>query len=149
MILNTTISWGMTKKQTNKRWTQAEGDYVRRALGKLSIETMAAEMKRSPMSVRLYILRHRLTVGRTVRRNLLVEMLKMKFKHIEDFNPTRAFYKETGIGQRRYWDLFFGRKPITGKEYSAVAGYLGVTIQEAFESRQLDLFEEQEEKQYD
>ena len=50
--------------------------------------------------------------------------------------------KETGIGQRRWWDLYYGRKSITGKEYTAVAEYLGITIQEAFESRQLELFEE-------
>lgn len=73
-----------------------------------------------------------------------MEMLKLKFKHPEDFTPTRAFYKETGIGQRRWWDLYYGRKPITGKEYTAVAEYLGVTIQEAIESRQLELFEEKE-----
>ena len=79
------------------------------------------------MSVRLYVLRNRLTTGRTVKRNLLVEMLQIKFRHIEDFSPTRTFYQETGIGQRRYWDLFFGRKPITSKEYAAVAEYLGVT----------------------
>lgn len=95
------------------------------------------------MSVRLYILRNRLTPSGTVRRNLLLEMLKIKFRHPEDFSPTRAFYKETGIGQRRYWDLYFGRKAITGKEYAAVAEYLSVTIHEAFESRQLELFEEE------
>ena len=74
--------------------------------------------------------------------NLLIEMLKIKFRHPEDFSPSKSFYRETGIGQRRYWDLYFGRKPITGREYAAVAGYLGVTMQEAFESRQLELFEE-------
>ena len=100
------------------------------------------------MAVRLYVLRNRLTPGPVIKRNLLMLMLKMKFRHPEDFSPTRAFYKETGIGQRRYWDLYFGRKPITGKEYAAVAEYLGVTISEAFESRQLDLFKE-EEKQHD
>lgn len=105
---------------------------------------MAAHLERSSMSVRLYILRNRLTVGRTVKRNLLLAMLKIKFRHPEDFCPTRAFYKETGIGQRRYWDLYFGRKAITGKEYAAVAEYLGITIHEAFESRQLELFEEDE-----
>lgn len=134
----------MRKKQTNKRWTQADGNYVRSQLGKKTIEDMAKEIGRSSMAVRLYILRNRLTVGPTVRHNLLVEMLKIKFKHIEDFCPTRVFYKETGIRQRRYWDLYFGRKSITAKEYAAVAEYLGVTLQEAFESRQLELFEEDE-----
>ena len=71
-----------------------------------------------------------------------MKMLKLKFRHPEEFTPTRAFYKETGIGQRRWWDLYYGRKSITGKEYAAVAEYLGITIQEALESRQLELFEE-------
>ena len=72
-------------------------------------------------------------------------MLKIKFRHPEDFTPTRAFYTETGINQRRFWDLYYGRKHISSKEYAAVAEYLGVTLQEALDSRQLDLFEETEE----
>ncbi|MDU2330161.1 MAG: XRE family transcriptional regulator [Prevotella bivia] len=83
-----------------------------------------------------------MTTGSLVKRNLLMEMLKLKFRHHEEFTPTRAFYKETSIGQRRWWDLYYGRKSITGEEYTAVAEYLGITIQEALESRQLELFEE-------
>mgnify|MGYP001670232985 FL=1 len=128
----------------NKRWTADDAAYIRQHYGRVSLENMAAHLGRSSMAVRLYILRNRMTTGRTVKRNLLVELLRIKFRHIEDFSPTRAFYQETGIGQRRYWDLFFGRKPITSKEYAAVAEYLGVTVQEAFESRQLELFEENE-----
>ena len=127
------------------RWTKQEENFVRQNLGQLSIKEMATRLERTEMSVRLYILRNRLTVRQLIRRNLLLEMLKIKFRHPEDFTPTRLFYKETNINQRRYWDLYFGRKPITGKEYVAVAEYLGVTVQEAFDSRQLDLFEENEE----
>ncbi|EFM01825.1 hypothetical protein [Hoylesella marshii] len=134
----------MSNKGNNKRWTVEDAEYVRQHLGKVSLADMAAHLDRSSMSVRLYILRNRLTVGRTVKRNLLFAMLKIKFRHPEDFSPTRTFYKETGIGQRRYWDLYFGRKAITDKEYAVVAEYLGVTIQEAVESRQLELFEEEE-----
>lgn len=127
------------------RWTKQEENFVRQNLGQLSIKEMATQLERTEMSVRLYILRNRLTVRQLIKRNLLLEMLKIKFRHPEDFTPTRLFYKETNINQRRYWDLYFGRKPITGKEYVAVAEYLGVTVQEAFDSRQLDLFEENEE----
>ena len=134
----------MSNNGHNKRWTAKDAEYVRQHLGKVSLADMAAHLDRSSMSVRLYILRNRLTVGRTVKRNLLFAMLKIKFRHPEDFSPTRTFYKETGIGQRRYWDLYFGRKAITDKEYAAVAEYLGVTIQEAVESRQLELCEEEE-----
>lgn len=128
----------------NKKWTSEDVEYVKENLGYVSLEVMARYLGRSSMSVRLYILRNRLIPGqaRTVKRNLLIEMLKIKFRHPEDFSPSKSFYRETGIGQRRYWDLYFGRKPITGREYAAVAGYLGVTMQEAFESRQLGLFEE-------
>lgn len=128
----------------NKKWTSSDAEYVKENIGKIPLEVMARYLGRSSMSVRLYILRNRLSPcqSRTVRRNLLTEMLKIKFRHIEDFSPSKSFYQDTGIGQRRYWDLYFGRKPITVKEYAAVAKYLGVTLQEAFDSRQLNLFEE-------
>lgn len=129
-------------KAANKRWTEEDATFVKNNLGKLSFEQMGRALNRSAMSVRLFVLRNRLTVGLQVKRNILMEMLKIKFRHPEDFTPTRAFYKETGNNQRRWWDLYYGRKPITGKEYAAVADYLGVTIQEAFDSRQLNLFEE-------
>ena len=112
----------------------------------MSFEDMGKHLERSPMSVRLYVLRRKLTTGQLVKRNLLIALLKIKFRHPEDFAPTRLFYNETGIGQRRYWDLYFGRKPITGKEYAAVAAYLGVTITESVDSRQLELFTEEELK---
>lgn len=132
----------MKSNGKNKRWTAQEAEYIQQSLGKVSFEDMAAYLGRSPMSVRLFVLRRRMTPGPLVKRNLLMRMLKLKFRHPEEFTPTRAFYKETGIGQRRWWDLYYGRKPITGKEYTAVADYLGITIREALESRQLELFEE-------
>ena len=132
----------MKNNRSNKRWTREDNDFVRENFGKLSLEDMAKQLKRSSMSVRLYILRKRMTIGTRIKRNLLLEMLKIKFRYPEDFNPTRIFFKETGIGQRRYWDLYFGRKAITGKEYAAIAEYFGITIEEALASRQLELFEE-------
>ena len=132
-------------KIANKRWTEEDATFVKNNLGKLSFEQMGRALNRSAMSVRLFALRNRLTVGLQVKRNILMEMLKIKFRHPEDFTPTRTFYTETGINQRRFWDLYYGRKNINAKEYAAVAEYLGVTLQEALESRQLDLFEENEE----
>ncbi|MCK6143337.1 XRE family transcriptional regulator [Prevotella intermedia] len=131
-------------KKSNRRWSFRDDEYVRENLGKLSFEDMGRHLGRSHMSVRLYVLRRKLTTGQLVRRNLLLALLQVKFRHPEDFSPTRMFYKETGIGQRRYWDLYFGRKAITGKEYAAVAEYLGVTVTEAVESRQLELFEKED-----
>ena len=133
-------------KKGNRRWNSQDDEFVRQNLGKMSFEDMGEYLERSPMSVRLYVLRRKLTTGQLVKRNLLMALLKIKFRHPEDFSPTRMFYKETGIGQRRYWDLYFGRKAITWKEYAAVAEYLGVTVREAVDSRQLELFTEEELK---
>lgn len=41
----------------------------------------------------------------------------------------------------RYWDIFFGRKAIKPEEYKAVAAYFNITISEAFDSLQLNLFD--------
>lgn len=132
----------MDRKLTVKRWSSEDTEYVRQNLGKKSLEEMAAYLERSPMAVRLHILHKRLTTPPKVRRNLLQKLIQQKFRHPEDFTPSRVFYEETGIGQRRWWALYFGRKAITPKEYLAVANYLGLTVDEAFEARQLDLFKD-------
>ena len=128
-------------KVTN-RWTKQQIDYLSENYGKVSLERMAAYLGKTEMAVRLYALRHRLGEKyQLVKENRLKNLLQSRFKHIEDFTPSRSFYKETGINQMRYWDMFFGRKAITAKEYAAVADYFGITVGEAFESMQLELFD--------
>ncbi|MBF1590050.1 MAG: XRE family transcriptional regulator [Prevotella shahii] len=129
--------------ETKRRWTFKEVAYVQTNFGKKTFEDMAKELGRTPMSVRQFTIRKRMTVGCTVKRNILQELLKTAFKHPEDFHPSKTFYKETGIGQKRFWTLYYGHKAVTQKEYYAVADYLGVTLEEAFASRQLNLFEEE------
>lgn len=129
--------------ETKRRWTSEEAAYVQTNFGKKTFEDMAKELGRTPMSVRQFTIRKRMTVGRTVKRNILQELLKTAFKHPEDFRPSKTFYGETGIGQKRFWALYYGYKAVTQKEYYAVADYLGVTREEAFASRQLNLFEEE------
>ena len=132
-------------KGKDKRWTPNEIEFVNKHLGKMSLDDMSQSLERSSMSVRLFVLRNRLLPQSVIRRNLLLQLLKKKFKHPEDFCPSRNFYKETGIGQKRFWSLYYGRKAITPKEYRAMADYLGITPEEVFESRQLNLFEEEKQ----
>lgn len=128
-----------------KHWTEEECSYVSECLGKVSFEDMGVHLGRTARAVRLFCLRRKMTAGgRTVKRNMLVELLRLKFRNLEDFTPSRAFYETVGISQKRYWDLYFGRKQITGEEYIRIADYLGVTLREAFESRQMELFPEDE-----
>lgn len=85
----------MTKKG-NRRWNSQDDEFVRKNLGKMSFEDMGEYLERSPMSVRLYVLRRKLTTGQLVKRNLLMALLKIKFRHPEDFSPTRMFYRVSG-----------------------------------------------------
>ena len=124
------------------KWTNAEKKFVTENVGKLSLQDMAARIKRSPVAVKMFILRNRIDIGNKVHRNILQEILKIKFVHPEYFKPTRAFYKTVNITQTRFWDLYYGRASITQQEYIAITTHLGITFEEAFEPRQLNLFED-------
>lgn len=126
---------------SNKKWTKNEIAYLVENYGRMSLEDMAIHLNRSVMAVRLYALRHRLDdKHQVVKENRLKKLLEYRFRHLEDFHPSKSFFRETGINQVRYWDLFFGRKSIKPEEYKAVAEYFNITISEAFDSLQLNLF---------
>ena len=83
---------------------------------------MARRLGKTEIAVQLFIHRRQIPLGAKVRRNLVTEMLRLKFIH-------------------PWYDIYFGRKAVTETEYLALARYFGVTLQEAFESCQLSLFE--------
>ncbi|MFK2520363.1 XRE family transcriptional regulator [Bacteroides fragilis] len=128
----------------NGRWTPEEEKYIRDNAGKLTLSEMAAFVGRSELAVQLFMHRRKIVIRQVVKRNLVQEILSMKFKHPENFMPNRPFYKEVGINQMRFWDLYYGRKPITNKEYLSLCDYFGITLQEAFEARQLNIFNNDE-----
>lgn len=128
-----------------KRWTREDDSYIRENFGRVPVEEMARYLERTVMSVRLYIHRNRLVpMGqKTVKRNILVELLRLRFRHLEDFHPSKWFYAECHLTAARYADLFHGRKQIKPEEYRAIADYFDITAAEAMESRQLELFAEE------
>ncbi len=127
----------------NGRWQPHEDEYVRENVNKKTLEQIAEHVGRSPLAVQLYMHRNHIVVGQTVKRNIVQEMLKMKFNHPENFKPTRTFYTTVRINQMRWWDIFYGRKNISQREYISLCSYFGVSMEEAFEARQLSIFEEQ------
>lgn len=128
----------------NGRWTPEEEKYIWDNAGKLTLSEMAAFVGRSELAVQLFMHRRKIVIRQVVKRNLVQEILSMKFKHPENFMPNRPFYKEVGINQMRFWDLYYGRKPITNEEYLSLCDYFGITLQEAFEARQLNIFNNDE-----
>ncbi len=125
----------------SNRWTEEDIEYITENWGRMSPESMAAHIGKTANAIRLYALRHRLDSNhQLIKENRFKKLLEHRFRHLEDFTPSRYFYQETGINQMRYGDLFYGRKSITPKEYKAVAAYFNITIAEAFDSLQLELF---------
>lgn len=120
-----------------KHWSQTEKQFVRNNAGKLTIAQLAANIGRTEDAIKLFLHRNRIVIGPTVQRNIVIELLKLRFKNPEDFTPSKAFYAETRLTAPRWWDLYFGRKPITENEYLALTAYFGITLQEAFDTRQL------------
>lgn len=131
----------MEKKSTRRAWTREDISYLTQHYGRKPIKEIAKELGRSELSARLYALHHRMIPEgtKTVKRNLLVELLKVRFRHLEDFTPSKYFYAECHISQFRYADIFYGRKQIKPEEYKAIAAYFDITAAEALESRQLEL----------
>ena len=127
----------------NGKWKQEEEIYVRENVGKKTMEEMAEYVGRSPLAVKLFLHRKKIVAGQTVKRNLVQEMLRLKFRHPENFSPTREFYREVNINQMRFREIYYGRKQVTQQEYVALSEYFGLTLQEAFEARQLSMFNEE------
>lgn len=123
-------------------WKKKDIDFLKQNIGVLSFEQMAAFVDHSEVAIRQYCHRYRIQVKEeTVGRNLVKELLTMKFVHPENFMPNRRFFDTVCINQKRWWNLYFGREKMTEKEYERLVRYFGVTLQEAFDARQLTLFE--------
>ena len=102
----------------NGRWTPEEEKYIRDNAGKLTLSEMAAFVGRSELAVQLFMHRRKIVIRQVVKRNLVQEILSLKFKHPENFMPNRPFYKEVGINQMRFWDYTMGVNPSQMKNIS-------------------------------
>lgn len=127
----------MSNVQT--RWTQEEKQFVLENMHKLTIEQIARHVDKTTMSINLFLHRLRLT-AKGSENSILKQMLTNKFGKAEYFAPNKTFYKIVEISQKRWWDLYHGRKAITEKEYIDICKELRITLEEAFEARQLTIF---------
>ena len=132
----------MDKITNHLHWSEKEKNFIKENVGVLPLAQMAKAVHRSEMAVRLFILRNKWTAKKTLSNNSLIRLLKVKFNHIEDFQPSRTFYRETKISQKKFWKIYRGEIKITQEEYLSVARYFGIPPQECFDGLQLELFED-------
>lgn len=121
-------------------WTEQQKQTVLDNINRLTIEEIAFHVDRSPRAVRLFLHRQKITLGETVKHNLTLSVLQRKFGHPEYFTPTKRFFIDVKINQKRWWDLYYGRKQITQEEYDRLCEHLNISPEDRFESRQMELF---------
>ena len=71
--------------------------------------------------------------------NLIDLLLALKFHSPAEFVPDEQFFSQTKISRERYQELKEGAT-VSGREYRAIREFLGITKEEAAETRQLKLF---------
>ena len=74
-----------------------------------------------------------------VARNIVQEMLTQRIGSPDNFRFTPEFRERTGIGQKRFWQLFRGEKNITQPEYLALTREWKITLEDAFGMGQLKM----------
>ena len=120
--------------------------FLKDNIGVLTIDQIYQHFSpyRSRTSVDLKIKRMRLAKVKTVdpervKRNLITEMLRQRIGDPRNFQPQRDFYERTKIGQKRFWQLYNGEKNPSQNEYIALTREWNVTLEDAFDIRQLKI----------
>lgn len=129
--------------KNTKHWQKEESEFAINSAGKLPIYAIAEQVHRSERAVKIYLLRHQVRPGLKVQRNIVLEMIKMRFgDHPEYFSPTKEFYKRIHVGQRRWGQIYSGQKAPRPEEILSISLELGISSSSIFKHRQLSLFQE-------
>lgn len=102
-------------------------------------EQMAEEIGCKLSELKLFLLRERLFIIRN-EDNHILRILRRRIIHPEYFHPTARFYTDTGIGRRRFWQLYRGEEVPTSKELKAICRHFEMPAEEVIDWLQLDLF---------
>lgn len=122
------------------RWSESQEKLLREKLGKLTLKEIADSLGKTELAVKLYIHRNHIVYRPSVKRNLVLELFRIKLVHPEYFNVTTDFLRAVKINQVRFWKLYRGEEAPTDQEYLRLATTLEVSLEEAFNARQLSLF---------
>lgn len=128
-----------------QRWSESQEKILKENLGKITLKEIEKILGKTELAVKLYIHRNHIVYRPSVKRNLVLELFRIKLINPEYFNVTTTFLHAVNINQVRFWKLYRGEESPTDQEYLRLATTLGVSLQEAFEARQLYLFNDNKE----
>lgn len=126
-----------------ERWSKEDKEFLQLNLGKITPAAIGEKLGKTEQAVRLYCYRHRIPLGKTLERPMLVELLRIKFGDPEYFQPTRSFFEKVKISQKRFSQLRQGYAQPTEQELQRLSQEWNMTMNEAIKlmaSRQLNLF---------
>lgn len=84
-------------------WTSKEKEFLLENWEKMTPAQIAKYLRKTENAVICYAHRKRLSHTPKVKKNLLKEVLCMRFIRPELFNPDRRFLREVGMSQIRFW----------------------------------------------
>lgn len=119
----------------NKTWTSQETQWLIDNVTKLPMRDLCAYLSRTETAISLKIFSERIVM----RDNILYRMIKQKFVVATNFTPSRDFYNEVKIGQKRFWTIYRGEIALTGEECERVARYLDLNYKDWVDCLQLSL----------
>lgn len=132
----------------NGNWTEEDKQFLMQNMRTHSIRQLADALGRTENAVKLFMYRHRLPLCRQVKSPTVVHLLRIKLGDPKWFTPTREFYEQVGIGQKRWTSLAFGYANPTEDELRKIARAFNLREEEwvkLLEASQLNLFDNYEQ----
>ena len=125
-----------------KPWSISQKRYLFKHYHDKPLPQIAKDLGRTERALNLFIHRYRNDPRLCVQKdNLLLQVLKKKFKDVGCFTPTRSFFNDVEIGQKRYWSIYKGSEVIKDAELKRIADYFDVTLEGIHEILQMTMFE--------
>ena len=99
-----------------KHWKKEEKEFLLSNLTKMSVSEIAVALNRSEMSVNLFMYRHKIAKKSQVKKNIMRDLIAIKFIDADYFTPNRSFFIAANINHTRWGKLMPGYAQATQAE---------------------------------
>ena len=86
-----------------QRWSESQEKILKENLGKITLKEIGKILGKTELAVKLYIHRNHIVYRPSVKRNLVLELFRIKLINPEYFNVATAFLHAVNINQVRFY----------------------------------------------